>query len=46
MKLILKFIRPEPNRTSSAQDFEGLKLRTRMGLDLSDLAELKFRHNF
>ena len=44
--LILKFIRPEPNRISSTQNFEGLKLLTRMRLDLSHLADHKFRHNF
>ena len=44
--LILKFIRPEPNRISSTQNFEGLKLLTRMRLGLSHLADHKFRHNF
>ena len=44
--LILKFIRPELNRISSAQNFEGLKLLTRMRLGLSHLADHKFRHNF
>ena len=44
--MILKFIRPEPNRISSTQNFEGLKLLTRMRLDLSHLADPKFRHNF
>ena len=44
--LILKFIRHEPNRISSTQNFEGLKLLTRMRLDLSHLADHKFRHNF
>ena len=44
--LILKFIRLEPNRTSSTKNFEGLKLRTRMRLGLSNLADHKFRHNF
>ena len=44
--LILKFIRPEPNRISSTQNFEGLKLLTRMRLGLSHLANHKFRHNF
>ena len=37
-KLILNFIRPEPNRISSTQNSEGLKLLTRMRLDLSDLS--------
>ena len=44
--LILKFIRPELNRISSAQNFKGLKLLTRMRLGLSHLAHHKFRHNF
>ena len=44
--LILKFIRPKPNRISSTQKFEGLKLLTRMRLDLSHLADSKSRHNF
>ena len=44
--MILKFIRPKPNRLPSTQNFEGLKLLTRMGLGLSHLAEHKFRHNF
>ena len=44
--MVLKIIRTEPNSTSSAQGFEGLKLLTRMRLDLSHLAEQKFRHNF
>ena len=45
--LILKFIRPAaPNRITSTQNFEGLKLLTRMRLGLSHLAEHKFRHNF
>ena len=42
--LILKFIRPEPNRISSTQNFEGLKLLKRLGL--SHLADHTFRHNF
>ena len=44
--LILKFIRPKPNRISSTQNFEGLKLLTRMRLGLSHLADHKFRNNF
>ena len=44
--LILKFIRPDSNRISSTQNFEGLKLLTRMRLGLSHLADHKFRHNF
>ena len=44
--LILKFIRPDPNRISSTQNFEGLKLLRRMRLGLRRLADHKFRHNF
>ena len=44
--LILKFIRPEPNRISSTQNFEDLKLLTRMRIGLSHLTEHKSRHNF
>ena len=44
--LILKFLRPEPNRISSTQNFEGLKLLTRMRLSLSHLDDHKFRPNF
>ena len=44
--LILKFIRPEPNRICSTQNFEGLKLLTRVRLGLSHLADHKFRNNF
>ena len=44
--LILKFIRPEPYRFSSIQNFEGLKLFTKMRLGLSHLRDHKFRHNF
>ena len=44
--MILKFIRPEPNRISSTQNFAGLKLLTRMILGMSHLADHKSRHNF
>ena len=44
--LILNFIRPKPNRISSTQNFEGLKLLTRMRLGSSHLVDPKFRHNF
>ena len=44
--MILKFIRPEPNRISSTQNFEGLKLLTRIRLGLRHSADHKFRHNF
>ena len=42
----MTFIRSEPKRISSTQNFEGLKLLTRMRLGLSHLADHKFRHNF
>ena len=42
----MKFITLEPNRTSSTQNFECLKLLTRMRLSLSHLADHKFGHNF
>ena len=42
--LILKFIKHETNRISSTQNFEGLKLLTRMRLGLSHLADHKFRY--
>ena len=46
-KLIVTFIRPEPNRISPTQTFKGLKLLTRMRrLGLSHLADHSFRHNF
>ena len=44
--LILRFIRPEPNKISSTQNFNGLKLLTRMRLGLSHLADHKFRYSF
>ena len=36
----------DPNRISSIQNFEGLKLLTRVTLGFSHLADHKFRHNF
>ena len=44
--MILKFIKPEPNRISSTQNFEDLKLLTKMKFGLSHLVDNKFRHNF
>ena len=43
---MLKIIRPETNRISSAQNFEGLKLLTKMRIGLNHLADHKFRNNF
>ena len=42
----MKFIRPKPKRISSTENFEGLKLLTRIRLGLSHLADHKFRHDF
>ena len=44
--LILKVIRPKPNKICSTPNFLGLKLPTRMRLGLSNLADHKLRHNF
>ena len=44
--LISRFIRPKPNKISSTQNFNGLKLLTRMRLGLSHLADHKFRYSF
>ena len=44
--LTLKFSTPEPNKISSTQNFESLKLLTRMRLSLSHLAGHTFRQNF
>ena len=43
---MLKIIRPETNRISSTQNFEGLKLLTKMRIGLNHLADHKFRNNF
>ena len=45
-KEILKFIRPELNSTIDINDTKGLKLLTRLRLELSHLGNHKFRHNF
>ena len=44
--LVLKFIRHEQNRISSTQNSEGLKLLRKMRLDLSHLADHRFRYIF
>ena len=45
-KVILKFIRPEPNQVFNVDISEGLKFLTRISIGLSRLADYKFRHNF
>ena len=45
-KELLKTIRPEPNSTIDINDTKGLKLLTRLRLELSLLGNHKFRHNF
>ena len=45
-RVILKFIRPEPNRVFNVDSSEGLKFLTRIRLGLCHLADHKFRHNF
>ena len=44
-KVILKFIRPEPNQVFNVDSSEGLKFLTRIRLGLSHLADHKFRQN-
>ncbi len=43
---LLKFIRPSPSQIYNINDFVGLKLLTRLRLNLSHLNEHKFLHNF
>ena len=45
-RVILKFIRPEPNQVFNVESSEVLKFLTRIRLELSHLADHKFRHNF
>ena len=45
-KALLKFIRPSPALVFDVTDYFGLKLLTRLRLNLSHLNEHKFRHNF
>ena len=44
-RVILKFIRPEPNQVFNVESYEGLKFLTRIRLGLSHLVDDKFRHN-
>ena len=43
---LLKFIRPSANSVFLVRDRQGLKLLTRLRLNLSHLREHKFNHNF
>ena len=45
-KSIWKSIRPSSNSILNCHSPKGIKLITRLGLDLSHLREHKFRHNF
>ena len=45
-KSIVKFIRPSSNSIFNCHSPKGVKLITRLKLDLSHLHERKFRHNF
>ena len=45
-KALLGFIRPIPAATYNINDPVGLKLLTRLRVNLSHLNEHKFRHNF
>ena len=45
-KALLKFIRPSAAQVFDVVDYSGLKLLTRLRLNLSHLNEHKFRHNF
>ena len=44
--LLLKFVKPSPNSLFHVYDIFGIKLPTRLHLDLSHLKEHKFNHNF
>ena len=45
-RVILKFIRPEPNQVLNVDIGERSKFLTGTGIGLSHLADCKFRHNF
>ena len=45
-KELLKFIRPEPNCTYNFNDTKGLKLLTKLRLELNHLGDHKFSYNF
>ena len=43
---VLQFMQPTPNRTFNYRNSVGIKLITRLRLDLSHLRDHKFKHNF
>ena len=45
-KQILKFIRASPNSAFNVHNPHGIKILTRLSVELSHLCERKFRHNF
>ena len=45
-RVILKFIRPEPNQVINVDSSDGIKFHTRIRLGLSHLDDHKFMHNF
>ena len=45
-KNLLKFIRPSQNSIFNCHNPKGVKLLTRLKLDLSHLRDHKFKHNF
>ena len=45
-KALLKYIRTSPSLVYNVTDYVGLKLLTRLRLNLSHLCEHKFKHNF
>ena len=45
-EIILSFIRSKENSVFTIHDTKGLKLLTRLRLNLNNLNELKFRHGF
>ena len=45
-KILLKFIRPEPNQVSNVDSMEGLTFLTRIRLEMKHLTVHKFRHTF
>ena len=45
-KHILQFIRPSSNSVYNCHNPKGIKLMTRLRLDLSHLREHKFKHSF
>ena len=44
--VLLKFIKPSSNSLFNCHSLKGIKLITRLRLDLSHLRKHKFRHNF